>query len=75
MSPKLPVTKPREVIAALEKAGYGVKRQTGSHVVLYKPGVNRIITVPFHTSDMPPGTLRTIIRQANLTIDEFVRLL
>ena len=75
MSAKLPVLKPGEVISALEKVGFSVKRQTGSHTVLFKPGIPRPITVPVHTGDVPTGALRAIIRQSNLTIDEFVDLL
>ncbi|HEY95210.1 MAG TPA: type II toxin-antitoxin system HicA family toxin [Dehalococcoidia bacterium] len=75
MSAKLPVLKPDEVISALEKAGFSVKRQTGSHAVLFKPGIPRPITVPVHKGDVPTGTLRAIIRQSNLTIDEFIDLL
>ncbi|OGN89412.1 MAG: hypothetical protein A2158_07440 [Chloroflexi bacterium RBG_13_46_14] len=75
MSAKLPVLKPREVISALGKAGFSIKRQTGSHAVLYKPDIPRPVTVPVHTGDIPLGTLRAIIRQTNLTIDEFISLL
>ena len=74
MSAKLPVLKPGEVISALEKAGFSIKRQTGSHAVLYKPDIRRPVTVPVHSGDIPSGTLRAIIRQANLTIDELVNL-
>lgn len=75
MSSKLPVLKPKEIVAALERADYKTKRQSGSHSVLHKPGFDRLITVPIHTKDMPLGTLRAIIRQANLTVDEFMSLL
>lgn len=73
MKQELPALKSREVIAALERAGFSVKRHTGSHVILYKEGLNRPLTVPIHTKDLPIGTLRAIIRQANLTIDEFLK--
>jgi predicted RNA binding protein YcfA (HicA-like mRNA interferase family) len=75
MSTKLPVLKPGEVISALERAGFTVKRHSGSHTVLFKPDIPRPITVPVHSGDVPTGTLRAIIRQSNLTIDEFVELL
>ncbi len=75
MKQDLPSLKPAEVVAALERAGFLVKRQTGSHLILYKPGLRRPLSIPVHTSDMPIGTLRSIIRQANLTVDEFSKLL
>jgi predicted RNA binding protein YcfA (HicA-like mRNA interferase family) len=72
---ELPTLKPREVIAALERAGFAIKRQTGSHVILYKQGLKRPLSVPIHPKDLPKGTLGAIIRQANLTVDEFLELL
>jgi predicted RNA binding protein YcfA (HicA-like mRNA interferase family) len=75
MPPELPALKPREVVAALEKAGFFLKRQTGSHVILYKSSISRPISVPVHTKDLPKGTLRAIIRQANLIVEGFLKLL
>lgn len=75
MKRDLPALKPKDVITVLQKAGFVVKRQTGSHVILYKPGIKRPLTVPIHTRDLPGGTLRAIVRQANLTIAEFLALL
>jgi predicted RNA binding protein YcfA (HicA-like mRNA interferase family) len=75
MKQDLPALKPKQVVAALEKAGFLLKRQTGSHAILFKPGFSRPITVPIHVKDMPKGTLRAIIRQADLNVSEFLRLL
>jgi predicted RNA binding protein YcfA (HicA-like mRNA interferase family) len=72
MREELPSLKPKEVIVALERAGFEMRRQTGSHVILYKPGLRRPLSIPIHTQDMPRGTLRAIIRQANLTVNEFL---
>jgi len=71
--PKLPVLKPRQVIAALEKAGYRQVRQKGSHVQL-KRG-NLLVTVPNHPGDLNPNVLKSIMRQAQLSLEEFVELL
>jgi len=75
MKKGLPSLKPGVVVAALERAGFSLKGYSGSHAVLYKPGIPRPITVPIHLQDLPKGTLRAIIRQANLTVDEFLKLL
>ena len=75
MPQKLPVLQSRDIIKALEKGGFLLKRQTGSHAILFKPGLRRPVSVPVHAFDMPVGTLRAIIRQANLTIEEFLNLL
>lgn len=70
-----PVCRAREALAALRRAGFVLDRQTGSHAILYKPGHPNPITLPMHSGDMKPGTLRRIIKDAGLTLDEFRRLL
>ncbi len=71
---QLPVVSGRQVIRALEKAGFNIKRQRGSHVALGKPGYPHTISVPDYP-DVRPGTLRSIINRAGLTVQEFVQLL
>ena len=75
MRQELPVLKPREVVIALERAGFEVRRQAGSHVIMYKPGIHRPISIPQHPGDLPRGTVRAIIREAGLTKEEFLKLL
>jgi predicted RNA binding protein YcfA (HicA-like mRNA interferase family) len=71
--PKLPVLKPRQVIAALEKAGFRQVRQKGSHIQ-FKRG-NLLVTVPSHPGDLNPSVLKSILRQAQMSVDEFQALL
>ncbi|HQV94104.1 MAG TPA: type II toxin-antitoxin system HicA family toxin [Anaerolineales bacterium] len=71
--PKLPVLKPRQVIAALEKAGFRQVRQKGSHIQ-FKRG-NLLVTVPNHPGDVNPQVLRSILRQSQMTTDEFIELM
>lgn len=66
--PKLPVLRPKEVARALERAGFVLVRQRGSHAQ-FKKG-NLLVTVPMHVDDIAPGTLRSILRQAKMTMDE-----
>ena len=74
--PKLPVANGREVIRALERAGFVFDRQVGSHVTLWNRETRRSATVPDHgAQDLPVGTMRGIIRDSGLTVDEFRRLL
>ena len=74
MSP-LPVVSGRQVLAALAKIGYELDRQRGSHVILRRnEPPHRRLTVPDHR-EIAKGTLRGIIRQAGLTVDEFSDLL
>jgi len=65
--------KSREVLAKLQRAGFEKTRQSGSHVVLRHPD-GRQTYVAVHTKDIPTGTLRAILKQANLTLDEFKKL-
>lgn len=76
MSPKLPVVSGRQVIRVLERQGYQVVRQRGSHVRLRDESdpEHLPVTVPDHKT-LKPGLLRQILRDANLTVDEFLSLL
>ena len=74
--PKLPVVSARELIAALARDGFEPDRQRGSHVVLIHHERQRVAVVPVHGGrDVPPGTVRRILRQAGLTVEEFIDLL
>jgi predicted RNA binding protein YcfA (HicA-like mRNA interferase family) len=72
--PPLPVLRPRQVVAALRRAGFNVHHQTGSHAVL-KHASGRRVTVPMHNRDLKTGTLRAIVRESGMSVDEFVALL
>jgi predicted RNA binding protein YcfA (HicA-like mRNA interferase family) len=65
--------KPRLVIRALKRNGFIVDRTSGSHYLLMKGKLS--VIVPYHTRDLKPGTLSSIIKQADLTIEEFLELL
>ncbi len=72
----LPAVSGRIVIAALQRGGFEVVRSKGSHRFLrHRQDHSRQAVVPVHARDLPPGTLRAILRQARLTTDEFVDLL
>ena len=74
--PRLPVVSGRRTIRALERAGFVFDRQQGSHVTLRHKERRRSATVPVHgNEDLPSGTLRSILRQAGLTAEEFQNLL
>lgn len=66
----------REVIRAFEQAGWVLKHHTGSHAILEKPGNEATLSIPDHPGkDVKRGTLRALIRDSGLTVDEFVRLI
>ena len=76
MSQKLPVLKPREVVRALQHAGFYIHHQSGSHArLLHATRPDLRVTIPIHPGDVPPSILKSILRQAGLRTDEFLKLL
>ena len=72
---KLPRISGRKVVSALLKIGYERDRQKGSHIVLRQVACpHRRVVVPDHR-EVAKGTLRKIIKQVGLTVEEFNQLL
>ena len=73
--PKLPRLTARQVIAVLEKAGFSLARQSGSHMI-YKDAFGKRVTVPFHASrTLHPKLLKSILRDAGLTVEQLQDLI
>jgi predicted RNA binding protein YcfA (HicA-like mRNA interferase family) len=68
----LPVLSGQEVVRVFESFGWSVARQRSSHIVMTKEGENVTLSIPNH-KEVARGTLRSLIRSANLTVDEFVK--
>jgi predicted RNA binding protein YcfA (HicA-like mRNA interferase family) len=64
----------RDAARAFEKAGWRVAGQVGSHLVLTKEGVRANLSIPLHR-ELATGTLRSLIRAAGMSVDEFLGLL
>ena len=76
MSGKLPRIGAEDLIRALKRAGFQERRQRGSHLHLRRAVDGKRVTVPVHKGrTIPLGTLRAILRDANITVDEFQELL
>ncbi len=74
--PKLPRIPSSLVIKALKRAHFYEYHCSGSHIQLRNSNhPNRRITIPFHRKDLTPKTLKSIIEQAGLTVEEFINLL
>ncbi|MEF9475387.1 MAG: type II toxin-antitoxin system HicA family toxin [Candidatus Mariimomonas ferrooxydans] len=72
---KLPVVSGKLTCKVLEKIGFLIDHQTGSHIILRnKRPPHRRLTVPNH-KELAKGTLRSIIRQAGITVEEFIKLM
>lgn len=72
---RLPTLHPRQLVAALKRAGFVEHHQTGSHLYLWHPSRERMTSVPMHPRDLKRGTTSAILRQAGLTEDELRDLL
>jgi len=73
--PKLPRITARDIIAVLERAGFTLARQSGSHKI-YKNAAGKRATVPCHASKtLHPKVLKSILRDANLSVEDLEKLL
>lgn len=70
--PKQPVLRPREVVKILERLGFKLGRQKGSHCLYIKN--DRLVTVPYHNKDLKPKTLKHIIKQAGIDVKILIKL-
>jgi len=71
--PVLPRLSGRSVVKAFVRDGWELARQKGSHLILVKDGSWATLSVPDH-KQVAPGTLRSLIRAANMTVEEFIAL-
>jgi len=70
----LPVISGKDAIKAFSRYGFTVARQTGSHVIMVKQSMEVTLSIPLH-DPMKRGTLRRLITDAGLTVEDFVKLL
>lgn len=64
----------RKIIKVLEQFGFEFHRQAaGSHEIWFNAETSRYTTIPKHKGDMPEGTLRAILKQANITPEDFLQ--
>lgn len=69
--PRLPRLSGREVVQVFERLGWEKARQSGSHIILLREGHPSTLSVPDH-KEVALGTLRSLIRNADLTVTQFV---
>ena len=76
MSPKLPAVKGKEVARIAQQLGFDFRRQTGSHAIYVRAGDHRRVVIPMHAGqDLKPKTLRGIIDDLGITVEEFQQML
>jgi predicted RNA binding protein YcfA (HicA-like mRNA interferase family) len=69
--PRLPTLSGRETVKVFQRLGWQVVRQSSSHVIMVREGSPATLSIPDH-SEVAKGTLRSLIRAANLTVADFV---
>ena len=68
--PELPILSGAQTVSNFEQLGWSVARQRGGHIIMTKPGEMATLSVPNHPT-VAKGTLRSLIRSAGLTVEEF----
>ena len=69
--PPVPVLPPSDVIKVLQRLGWQIVRQKGSHIIMTKAGHMATLSIPNH-SEVARGTLRSLITKAGLTVEQFL---
>ena len=72
MGERLGQVNPDEFVRALEKLGFVVRRQTGSHLILRHPETKRTVSVPIHAGDIKRGLLFGLLKQSGVDRGEFL---
>jgi len=72
---KLPRTGGRQVVEALLRMGFGIHRIRGSHYILKHEATGCRVTIPYHRRELAPKTLLSVLRQAGISVEEFIKLL
>lgn len=72
---KLPRIKPAKLIKILQKAGFYVDHISGSHHILYKDNKSNAVSVPYHNKDLKLGTFKGILKQAGISVKDFIKFL
>ena len=74
--PKLPVVTPRKLLKIFLKIDFYIHHQSGSHVNLRHNTKNHLhIVIPVHSRDLAPKTLKSILQQAEVTVEEFINFM
>lgn len=75
MTPRLPAVTAKELVRVAERLGFAFRRQRGSHAIYVRANDQARVVIPMHSGDLKPKTLRAIIQDLKISVDEFHRLL
>lgn len=75
MTPKLPAVTAKELVRVAERLGFAFRRQRGSHAIYVRANDQARVVIPMHSGDLKPKTLRSIIQDLKITVEEFHAML
>ena len=75
MTPKLPTATPKDAARVAERLGFVFRRQSGSHAIYVRASDQARVVIPMHRGELKRKTLRGIIQDLRITVDEFAGLL
>ena len=75
MAARLRGVRAKELVRALEKVGFDIVRQRGSHLVMHNTDADTTLVVPMHSGELPRWLLKKIIKQAGITDDQLAGLI
>lgn len=70
---RLPAIKSKQLVRVVQRLGFIFDRQKGSHAVYYRERDRRRVVIPMHNKDLKPGTVRGIIADMGLTVEEILK--
>lgn len=75
MTPKQPAATARDLVRVAERLGFIFRRQSGSHAIYVRPSDQARVVVPMHKGELKRKTLRAIIQDLKISVEEFTKLL
>ncbi|MGC0772504.1 MAG: type II toxin-antitoxin system HicA family toxin [Candidatus Acidiferrum sp.] len=75
MTPKLPATSAKELVRVAERLGFAFRRQSGSHAIHVRASDQARVVIPMHKGGLKRKTLRGIIQDLKISVEEFANLL
>jgi len=75
VTPKQPAATARDLVRVAERLGFIFRRQSGSHAIYVRPSDQARVVVPMHKGELKRKTLRAIIQDLKISVEEFTKLL
>jgi len=75
VTPKLPATTAKELVRVAERLGFVFRRQSGSHAIYVRASDQARVVIPMHKGELKRKTLRGIIQDLKISVEEFANLL